>query len=483
MQWITTGLLGSVLLMLAAFPSSAQVPSPTIRKLDPQENTVTVAVNGVADDARADKAQAAKLDAFKKAIEQAAGLQVENKDVAVNNVLSSFTEVTRAGFVEDSTLLGSPKSDGTNYIQAYQIKVRIGEINRELVKGRIDVKFLYDVVSRPRICLAITDEEKNIPEAGGSASYSGVSSSKITQYFLSRNPNFIFKDLALLRKSANESVDYVREAANNGFDVLILGTTRWMSQLMPPKPSTYNEPGHPPFRQINNTINWRVIKVATSENIWGIFGEKEMQLLLTDSTNKYGLINEKAAELFRELLAYWNRSAFREAYEISFESSETKNAPQLQTRLRQVQAVDTDSLRILDSGKVKLTFSVVITGSLSELLSSLATVFKDQYEILSARPGKVELIAVKDKNSIISLKIRNSTLLFARQIREKLPTSEGIRTVEQGPFSQGELTLSITTARPAEYIGEELERLFGDKIRILDISAKSIAAEYRQPAP
>ena len=315
-----------------------------------------------------------------------------------------------------------------------------------------------------------------------------------------------------MRQSANESVDYIREAANNGFDVLIYGTTQTArrpvrqsedSMAMSPPPSLNT--GASVWENLSETvekpsaagelfetkIDWRAIKVATSETIVSISADTAENELKTDSkalTNqvfaKYGMVDEKASELFRELLAYWNRSAFRQTYEITFEGSEVPDALQTQQQLAKVHPVDAESIRLNSSGKGKLNYSVVVNGSLSELTSSLASVFKGRFKIAGARQGKVDLISEMGEQPAITLKIRNVSLSEASQVQNALASSSDVQTVAKESFTNGEVTMVVKTSQSIDDFGMQLEKLFPDKIRVvsttpLGAAPRRIEAEHR----
>jgi hypothetical protein len=408
-----------------------------------------VEVTGRVDDSLPDKLRAAKLAACKEALYRVAPVFVEARSTtSFHELVSSYTYAEALGFISEATPVGPPLSEDKVYSQKYRIRVNRGDLNLELWKKKVDIKFLYDAAERPRLCLAISDSDVAVRGAtreetvGSSRSHGGI----IT-YFKRQHPGFVFKDLLLMGKSSDSEPDLVgklvAESAKNSFDILIYGTTRKIATRGLIPPVDYGSV-LPPSRseKVEWEIDWRVIDVRNDETLFYVH------------TND---IDQAPAELFRQSLVHWNRTAGDRKLEVSFESPEPPDLAFLVRRLKQVEGVDPESVQMAEFEKGKVRYSVAVTRTLPEIISSLGNVFEKDYKIYSGLPGRVRLKSVVSVE--VTITVKGASLSILGLVQSKLESSPDVQSVRRQNFSNGVATLVLKTYTSCDEIGSFLEAI------------------------
>lgn len=446
---------------------------------DPHADVVTVRVTGMADNARGDLEEALRRDACRKAIEQAAGFQMVSRTVAFNSLVKTFTDVKVDGFVVECKPLSGVTSQGETSTREFAVKVKTGLVNQELLVQKIDVKLLYDVVSRPRICVAIEDKIKDAPrgEWDTSGQMTGL---RIVDHFRRLNRNFEFQDLSLMRRSTSESLEAValEQAALNNYDLLVSGTTRIEARA---EANDTNPAYRNPFEdapggsaaplRFRTTVEWRVTEVASKAVVLAIQDESSDRVW-EDESSKTKFLDRKVAGLFRDLMAHWISMAFSAPYKIEFLSSRTADSTPLLARLKLAKGLDSGSIRLSGDIKGRLTFSATASGDLAEIRGSLEQVFKDKYRIVLAQLGLVQLEETELDSSLgtVSLVVSNLTASRAANIEQQIKRMDCIRDLEEEAFRGGNLSLKLRSALSAKELGLALEKAVSG-LRISDYTA------------
>ncbi|MGO9202646.1 MAG: hypothetical protein ACLQM8_19160 [Limisphaerales bacterium] len=461
-------------LVLAAFPYGGMGADDSAGLAgDPGENTATVRVTGVADNGRGDLEEALKRDACRKAIEQAAGFQIVSRTVAFDSLVKTFTDLKAEGFVIECRPLSAVRSQGGTSTREFAVKVRTGLVNQELLAKKIDVRLLYDVVSRPRICVAIEDKIQDRPGAEWDTNRQ-LSSLRIVDYFRRLNRNFEFLDLSLMRRSTSESLEAValEQAALNSYDLLVSGTTRIEARAEPndanPDHQTmFDEPPAPRFR---TTVEWRVTEVASKRLALPIQGESSDRAL-EEGLSKTRFLDKEVAGLFRELMAHWISMAFSAPYKIEFFSSGAADSSPLLAGLKLVKGLDSESIRMSGDIKGRITFSATASEDLAEIRGSLEKIFKDKYRILLAQLGLVQLVMESDAVlGTVSLEVSNLSASRAEDIVQQIKRMESVNGLEQEAFRGGKLSLKLRSFLSAKELGLALEKGVSG-LRISDYSS------------
>ena len=433
-------------------------------------NTATVRVTGVADNARGDLEEALRRDACRKAIEQAAGFQIVSRTVAFDSLVKTFTDMKVDGFVVECRPLSGVRSQGGTSTREFAVKVKTGLVNQELLAQKIDVKLLYDVVSRPRICVAIDDKIKDRPGAewDNTRQLTGL---RIVDYFRRLNRNFEFRDLSLMRRNTRESLEAVAldQAALNNYDVLVSGTTRIEATA---EPNDTNPEYRNPFEDLKcrTTVEWRVTEVASKRLALSVQGESS-ERVSGDEPSKTKFLDAKVAGLFRELMAYWISLAFSTPYKIEFFSSGGADSAALFDGLKLAKGLDSESIRMAGEAQGRITFSATAAGDLAEIRGSLERLFKDKYRIVLAQLGLVQLeSASAPALGTISLEVSNLSASRAEDMVQQLNRLDVIRGVEQEAFRGNRLVVRLRSSLSAKELGLALEKGVSG-LRISDYSA------------
>jgi hypothetical protein len=477
--WILLVLWAAVALSVAAFPHRATGADDSADLAgDPRANIATVRVTGVGDSARGDLEEALKRDACRKAIEQAAGFQIVSRTVAFDSLVKTFTDLKVDGFVVECRPLSAVKSQGGTSTREFAVKVRTGLVNQELLAQKIDVKLLYDVVSRPRICVAIEDKIKDAPRAEWDTSRQ-LTGLRIVDYFRRLNRNFEFLDLSLMRRSPSESLEAVAldQAALSSYDLLVSGTTRIEARA---EHNDTNPAYQNPFEdspgggasalKFLTTVEWRVTEVASKRLALPIQGESSDHLW-EDERSKTKFLDKKVTDLFRELTAYWIGMAFSAPYKIEFFSSGAADSTSLLAGLKLAKGLDSESIRMYGDIKGRITFSAAASGDLAEIRGSLEQIFKGKYRILLAQLGLVQLEAESDSAlGTVSLEVSNLSASRAEEIVQQIKRMDAVNGVDQEAFRGGKLCLKLRSSLPAKELGLALEKGVSG-LRISDYSS------------
>jgi hypothetical protein len=439
-----------------------------------------VVVTGRADDSLPDKMEAAKLSACKEALLMVAPVFVEARSVAsFHELVSSYNYTEVRGFIEEAVPMGAGTSQDNVYSRKYRIKVNKGDLNLELWKRKVDIKFLYDAAARPRLCLAITDVDSALSGRGGlETAVAQRSHGRIISYFRKQHPDFDFKDLLLLRSSPDMESDLVAEANKNSFDILIYGTTKKSSARSPRRPYTG---GSVDIGFADTAIwefDWRVIDVRNRRTLFHVQTPGSGGgLAPAEQDSPYPAIDQAAAELFRELLVQWSRSATGRKLEVSFESFEPPNPEALVSMLKQVNGLDPESIQLASLDKSAVIYTISVTRTLPEIISSLGKVFQKDYKIYSGDQGRVRLTAVAAIE--IAITIKGASLSNLGLIQSKLQASPDIQSVRRQNFNNGVATLLLKTYTSPEEIGKFLEKILPNQLIVRGETSSTLDAEVK----
>lgn len=463
-----------------------------------------VMVTGQALAASPNRATEARLDAMRQAVGEVAGRQVRSLALTSYHQLAAQYTVTKLdGFVERAEPAGPPEIAGDLYHQRFRIVVRPGAVNRDLVEQKLDVDFLYEVVARPRIALAL--EERWKPEASATAwqpDERPLSQQAVIAHFKARHDGFIFKDLDLLRDNQAQTADYVREAARNSFDVLIVGRTRSAARepqaVGAANPWTQRrDAGRAGDRRFafDAELEWRVVNVATAETLLVLSGsltpdiaEAGEQGHAPDAAARWAkeqLLAQKVPELFRELLAYWNRRALGGEVEVVFEVRGTPPDPEdLAGRIRSVAGLDTQRVQLVGLTGGELVFSVQSALGGSELAGQLGTALAGRWRLQEARSGRLRFIPADGGDRAgLRLVLGGLGLAEVRTVEQGLRAQPGIHSVTRDEFAGGRAVLTVFAALSAEDVAAAAEALLPGRLRVEKITTGEIVAAGVEPRP
>lgn len=457
-----------------------------------------VAVDGLASAGDPNREAAARQDAMRKAIEQVAGRQVRNLAVAsYHQLLASYTLARTSGFVEEAAPLGPGEISGEVFLRRYRVRVRAGEVNRDLVGQGIEVDFLYEVVARPRIALAIRDEWRP-PGASDGWQPDGRSTSnqEINRYFKRKHTGFVFKDLDLLRESLDQTVDYVREARRGQFEVLVLGQTRAVPQ--PPRPAREGNPWLArPGAKLDDglrfacdaELEWRVVNVATAETLFAISGRfstpaeaSGAELATADTATlwaKEQLLTERVPELFRMLLAHWNRQAFGQDYELVFKTAGMVAPDELAAMLREKAGFADEELRLVTAGNGEVVFASRSPQGGTGVAGRVGSAVEPRFIVQEIRPGRVVLALVEPAGAGMRIIVDGIGFGAADELEKKLSALPEVSQVRRLEFNQGRVVWTVSAGCTIADMALMLEKLGAPELRIRTVGTDGIEAAMR----
>lgn len=430
---------------------------------DRHANTAAVQVTGVADNGRGNLGEALKRDACRKAIEQVAGFKIVSRTVALDSFVKTFLDLQIDGFVVECRPLSGVRSQGGTSTQEFAVTVKTGLLDKELLAKKIDEKLLYDMVDRPLICVAIEDKIKDAPGKEWDTT-TQLSFGRIAGYFLRLNRNFEFRDLNVMRRSTNETIEAVALEQAADYDLLVSGRTRIEAgaEYNDIKPD-YVNPFDPPGRgasvlKFHTRVEWRVTEVASKRLVLSIDDESS-ERVLGDGLSKTNFLDKKVTELFRELAADWISKAFRAPYKIVFSSSGRADSDALLAGLKLAKGLDSESITMSGETKGRITFSATASGDLAEIRGSLEKSFKDKYRIVQARRGQIFLELESDPGiGVVNLEISNLSASRARDIKGQIERMGDVSGLKQINFAGNRLVLELRSALSAEDLALALEK-------------------------
>jgi hypothetical protein len=463
----------------------------------------TVLVEGLAAADGADRAASARQDAMRKAIEQVAGRQVRSLALtSYHQLVANYTLAQTSGFVEAAEPVGPPDEADGVYRQRYRITVKAGEVNRDLVAQKIDVDFLYEIVARPRIALAVHDEWRP-PERSGGWEPDGraLSNQEIARYFKNRHQGFVFKDLDLLRETQEQTVDYVREAARSRFDILIVGRTRavlrgataaaeanaWLTRAG-------DAGGRGKRYAFDIEVEWRALNVATAETLFTVTGtyatpegEGAAERQAPDAAlvwAKRQALARKVPELFRELLAGWNRAAFDQSYEIVFRTDGRIDPEELRRGLTGAGGFEPETVRLVTAAGGEVVFGARSPQGGTDRATLLRAAFAPRFLVQEIRPGRIVLgLAPSGGGAGVRLEVGGlgfSDVARLQQQLERLPQVGGVQREE---FAGGRAVWTLATAQTVEELALLLEGLAGMRLQVQSVGARRIEARLAEVRP
>lgn len=466
----------------------------------PAEQT-EITIEGLAPAGDPNRESSARQDAMRKAIEQVAGRQVRNLAIAsYHQLLASYTLAQTSGFVEEAGPLGPGEESGGVFLRRYRVRVRAGEVNRDLVEQGIDVDFLYEVVARPRIALALRDEWRPPTDpTGWQSDGRATSNQEINRYFKQKHTGFVFKDLELLRESLDQKVDYVREAGRARFDVLILGQTRavprtvrlasesnpWLARPADPAGGTLRH-------NYDAELEWRVVNVATAETLFTISGRfttpadaPNQELATPDAAMlwaKERLLTDKVPELFRNLLAYWNRQAFSQDYELVFQTAGTVAPDELAALLREKAGFAGEELRLVSASGGEVIFAGHSPQGGTDVAGRIGAAVAPRFIVQEIRPGRIMLARGETAGTGVRVEVSGIAFGAAANLERNLAAAPGVLGVRRLEFAQGRVVLIVSTARAPADLALNIEKIGGPDLRIRTVSGDRIEAVVREEA-
>lgn len=442
--------------------------SSAVVSRDPAAKTATVVVRATVESSRGNLEEALRRDACRQAIQQVVGVQIISKTISANNIVKEFTDAKLYGFVTECKARTTIAAEGGVSIQEFVVTVKTGEVNKELLVQKVDLAVLYDVVSRPRICIAIDDKIRDSLDAEPETS-TAVSSGKIIEYFRHLNPKFDFLDPGMMRRNTTDSLDAValEQAALGNYNILVSGTTRIepkpeprATAVKPDLENPFDSGGSGPVKYITK-ISWKVIDVATKQPICYV-NDQTAEASFEELASKSKVLERSVARLFRELMAHWNTTAFNTAYQIVFSansSAQSQDSDMLKARLNTVAGLDAETIKMAGQNKGKITFDVTATGDLAEVRGSLEKKFKDKYNIVISQPGLIELAAIGgDAVATITVAVANLTATQVGEIERQLKALPEASGVDEIDFGGGRLVLAVKTTSTARELAPLLEK-------------------------
>ena len=505
---LTTGLVGSsrrvrfpgvgpgaaMLALLAATASLAQPSASGDREI--------VVVEGLAPAEQTNRLAAARLDAMRKVIEQVAGRQVRTLALtSYHQLVANYTLAQANGFVESAEALGPGEEVGGVFRQRFRIAARSGAINRDLVAQRIDVDFLYEIVARPRIALAVRDEWRLPGQAAGwEPDGRALSNQEIARFFKARHPGFVFQDLELMRDSRQQAVDYVREANRARFEILVVGTTRAVVRAG-------EEPGRGNDWEAKRgdlrargrrfasdvEIEWRAINVATAETLFTVTGrfatpehEAVAERQAPDAAvvwAKERLLAGKVPELFRELLAHWNRSAWDRSVELIFRGAAEADPDRLLRTLIGQAGYAPETVRLVSARAGEIVFGASPPEGVSDQAGVLRAAFAPGFFVQEIRPGRIVLAASASARAELRLEVAGLGLAGAVKLQETLAAAPGVAAVRRLEFSGGRVAWGIATDRTTEEVALLVEQAGIERLRVTAMGAARIEAIVAEGRP
>jgi hypothetical protein len=472
------------ILILGLFAAVSGLAQPTGAVLGEYLSVIGTTAAG-----NANRAENAQADAYRKALLAVAPVYVEARSSAnLNELVSNYTYTEVRGFIEDSQPIGQGYVRDDIYFQPFKIKVNRGDLNLSWLKNKLDLKLLYDQVARPRICLAV--EDVDVTEAGETKNPIHFSNGIVTKYFQSRHKDFAFKDLNLLRNSARQAEDLVREANNNSFDILIYGTSRYIEKKQPQFRISELREGNPgsivdkvkakgqssDSQTWESEIQWQVINVSAKETIFvtQVFpGTGNQAPEMAGLPMKYGPVEHAASQLFRELLVYWNDRALNQKFEITFSFTDAPDTDRLLGKLRAVKGINANSVQLQTFEKSQIVFAVSASRPLAELISGLARGFQNEFKVFSSDKSQIKLSALNAPRAEITIRARGISLSEAAGLESELRGLQEIESVRKEPFQNKTATYIVKTVEASEALGLLLEKTH-PKLKVDSVSDSAL---------
>jgi len=453
----------------------------------------TVRVTGMSDAELGDFRRRAKHDAMNRAIAKAAGVQVKSHALAsMHSLVAHYSYARSEGFVSAMRSLGPGIVQDGLYYEEYEIEVQQQEINRELVSNGIDVEFLYDLVERPKIAIAL-DEYWKLSEKTEVFQFSNSSSfSRIVKEFKRRHPGFVIRDLSMLRDSVSSEIDYVDLAQQGQFDVLIAGYTEVDSRSMenvenmnPWLQSSQNRDSRPVW-DVDGRVSWRVIRVGSKEVLFTVsdFDSLDNAARLTAAGNERvsadlvmdSLLSRACEDLFIELMAQWSRAVLKQQVELVFVHKGNDDPFRVEAKLGKLDAISSQSLLLDQVSADRCSFRFQ-TGEMSLVLVSILSQTFDDYQVSSLKSGVIEM-RWRDPLHAASVELHIAGLPFGKtNWLQRLEGNEGIASVERVKFENGNAVYDVF----GDLTADDIARLVNDLIpecRIIGVSAIRIDADF-----
>ncbi len=459
-----------------------------LASLAAQDAATTVMVDGAAAEGVPNVEAALRTDAMRQALTQVAGTQVNRYAItASQQLLADYTFAQVDGFVEAAEAMGTPRLADGVWTQRFRVRVRAGDLNRELVSREIDVQFLYETVARPRIAIAVTESWQ--PEVDGAwvERPGQFSVARIGEYFKSRHPDFDLRDLDLLRVNQGQEVDYVREARANQFDYLVVGETRLSRRAMPaagdnPWTARAGDPAAGAARHaFAAALEWRVVEVATARTVFTLQDKVE-----PDATALRGVASREAAAdwarttavdaqtpvLFRRLLAQWNREAFNRSWEIVLRGAEL-DLLELGSRLRERSGLEASSVTLRGAARGEAVFAARTSLGNDEQVAAVGTALGKGFRLADLRTGRMvfEQVGVAGGAATAGVRVRLEQVRFAdaRAIATALEGVRGVVAVERGRMSGGVSELLVRGTAEAEELAIAAEEVAPERVRVIEL--------------
>jgi len=473
-----------------------------------------VVVTGTAVLENVDHVNAARMDAMRQAIQQVGGAQVRaHEAVRFGELVKKFTYVRAEALVESVEPAGPPETSGGVYRQAFVVKVRPAQVYQDLVKERFDVEFLYDVIQRPRILVAVLDEwnPSGDPAAPFVADPDQASRQLIMQVFRERHADIVFQEPRLLREGSAGLQALIEEARGDDFEILIVGETRssLVGGIDPARAAVVTDRGmsagglpdaraklqrissaRPSARpRFDVAVNWSVVDVATRRQIVGVRDarppapEDPADFDGAKRIAKETLIRAKAAEVFRELVLIWTQRAFSTGYELVFRTGAEVDAVVIATALRERAGFVADSVKMTDSRPGRFRFTASAALGPDEIRANLNRVFGPGIRVVASQGGRFELEAAEASAlRVVMLTVAGVSLGDARALQAALEKHPEVAKVARQPVAGGRAPLQITTTLNDDDLGLAVENALPGRLRILAQGPAGIEFEA-MPAP
>ncbi|GAB5561227.1 MAG: hypothetical protein SynsKO_28740 [Synoicihabitans sp.] len=460
-------------------------------------DVVELVVEGTAAANVPNAAAAVKSDAMRRALEEVAGRQVRSYALtASNQMVASYTFAKVEGMVERADPVGPLEQVSGVWLQRFRIAVRSGELNRELVAEGIDVEFLYETVSRPRIAIAIREQWQSEVEGPWATRPGSFSVARIGEYFKSRHPDFDIRDLDLMRRDSTEEVDYVREANANRFDYLIVGETRLSRR---PLPAAGKNPwamrvGDPEAGQERHAfaaeLEWRVVEVASARTVFTVQDRVEpdprelREVASRESAAAWAgeqVVDARAPELFRRMLAQWNRQVFNQAWEIILRGSQL-DLLAIDGQLRERSGLESASISMRGASRGEAIFSARSSMGANEQVAEVAAALGEGYVMVDMRPGRMVFERVGAIASAPGVLVRLEGVGFteSRAITTALGKVSGVQRVESAGMRGGVREIRVVGSADPEDLAIAAEGAAPGRVRVMDLSDTQIVIQAEE---
>ena len=198
---------------------------------------------------------------------------------------------------------------------------------------------------------------------------------------------------------------------------------------------------------------------------------------VVDVPPKYRQVEPRAAELFRELLSYWNLTALIQTLELSFESFDGIDPVEIVSRLNAVPGIDPQNIRFRSSDGSKSLFEIQTTRNFTEIVSGLGREFRDRFSVFSASANSIKLRATETKSTELTLIITDVSLSVLVQVESALQKLDGIQSLRRDSFTNRIGTFIIKTFKSPEALGLFLEESFPG-LSVTSTTSTSLAVAY-----